>query len=136
MKKLHIVLIIVIAVMLGVIVTLMFNTSTFGTFADAQGMGPEDEIRVVGTLDKTQPIVFNPEQDANTCSFFLVDKKGVSKKVVLHMSKPRDLEKSGPADEIVVNGSLINEEFHVGPNGIQLKCPSKYNKGTPETASR
>jgi cytochrome c-type biogenesis protein CcmE len=132
MKKLHIVLICVIAVMLGVIVTMMMNTSTFGTFADAEKLGPDDEFRVVGTLDKRYPIIYDAEVDANSCSFYLQDKKGLSKKVVLHQSKPRDLEKSGPNDEIVVNGSLIKDEFHVGPNGIQLKCPSKYNKGTPE----
>lgn len=133
MKKIHIVLICVIAVMLGVIVTMMMNTSTFGTFADAEKLGPDDEFRVVGTLDKRYPIEYNASVDANVCSFYLQDKKGSSKKVVLHQSKPRDLEKSGPNDEIVVNGSLIKDEFHVGPNGIQLKCPSKYNKGTPES---
>lgn len=133
MKKIHIVLICVIAVMLGVIVTMMMNTSTFGTFADAEKLGPDDEFRVVGTLDKRYPIEYDASVDANVCTFYLQDKKGLSKKVVLHQSKPRDLEKSGPNDEIVVNGSLIKDEFHVGPNGIQLKCPSKYNKGTPES---
>jgi cytochrome c-type biogenesis protein CcmE len=137
MKKIHVVLIVVIAVMVGVIVTLMFNTSTFGTFADAEGLSPEDEFRVVGTLDKSKPIMYDAKVDPNYCEFFLLDKKGISKKVVLHQSKPRDLEKSGAGDEIVVNGALINNAFHVGPNGIQLKCPSKYNKGTPmETAGK
>jgi cytochrome c-type biogenesis protein CcmE len=131
MKKIHIVLICVIAAMLGVIVTMMMNTSTFGTFTEAEKLGPDDEFRVVGILDKRYPIEYNAETNANLCSFYLQDKKGNSRKVVLHQSKPRDLEKSGEADEIVVNGSMINKEFHVGPNGIQLKCPSKYNKGTP-----
>ena len=69
MKKIHIVLICVIAVMLGVIVTMMMNTSTFGTFADAEKLGPDDEFRVVGTLDKRYPIEYNASVDANVCSF-------------------------------------------------------------------
>ncbi|MBC7863567.1 MAG: cytochrome c maturation protein CcmE [Bacteroidia bacterium] len=130
MKKIHIVLIIVIALMAGTIVAFSFSTNTFGTFADA-AQNPDMDCKVVGTLDKTQTLVYDPELNPNECSFYLLDKKGVSRKVVLHQVKPHDLEKSTPADEIVVTGSFINNEFHVKPDNIQLKCPSKYNKAGP-----
>ena len=133
MKKLHIVLIVSIAIMVGVIVTFTFNTSTFGTFEDAE-LNPESDCRVVGTLDKSQPLEYNPQVDANICVFYLTDKKGDSRKVILHQTKPHDLEKSTPTDEIVVTGNFTDGEFHVKKDNIQLKCPSKYNK--PENVAQ
>jgi cytochrome c-type biogenesis protein CcmE len=132
MKKTHIILIIAIALMAGTIVALTFNTSTYASFADAE-LNPGQDCKVVGTLDKTQALVYDPQTNPNECVFYLMDKEGNSRKVVLHQSKPRDIEKSGSADEIVVTGTFINDEFHVKQDNIQLKCPSKYNKGGPET---
>ena len=112
MKKIHIVLVIAIAIMVGVIVTLTFNTTTYGTFADAE-LNAGNETRVVGTLDTTQPLIYNPQKNPNFCVFYMADSTGVSKKVILHQSKPHDLEKSTINDKIVVNGSFENGEFHV-----------------------
>lgn len=135
MKKTHIILIVAIAVMAGVIVALTFQTSTYGTFADAVE-NPEMDCKIVGTLDRTQTLSYDPQINPNECSFYLKDKKGEIKKVVLHQAKPRDLEKSGAADEIVVTGNFLNGEFHVKKDNIQLKCPSKYNKGAPDVAAK
>ena len=132
MKKVHIALICMFALLVGALVFLLSGeTSQYLSFADAEKKGI-DEFKVNGILDNTHPIQYDPEVNANLCTFYLKDKKGVTKKILLKASKPRDLEKSGPNDEIVIEGKLINNEFHVEKDGIQLKCPSKYNKGKPE----
>ncbi|MFN5182099.1 MAG: cytochrome c maturation protein CcmE [Bacteroidota bacterium] len=132
MKKVHIFLICLFALLIGAMVFLLSGeTSQYLTFADAEKKGI-DEFKVNGILDKNYPIVYEPQMNANLCTFYLKDKKGNTKKVLLKASKPRDLEKSGPDDEIVIEGKLVNNEFHVEKDGIQLKCPSKYNKGKPE----
>ena len=132
MKKVQIALICMFALLVGALVFLLSGeTSQYLSFADAEKKGI-DEFKVNGILDNTHPIQYDPEVNANLCTFYLKDKKGVTKKILLKASKPRDLEKSGPNDEIVIEGKLINNEFHVEKDGIQLKCPSKYNKGKPE----
>ena len=30
--------------------------------------------------------------------------------------------------EVVLKGQLTNEGFHVAPNGVMAKCPSKYEQ--------
>ncbi|MFN6038640.1 MAG: cytochrome c maturation protein CcmE [Bacteroidota bacterium] len=132
MKKVHVALIFLFAILVGAMVFLLSGeTSQYLSFGEAEKKGI-DEFKVNGILDTTQPIEYNPSLNANLCTFYLKDKKGVIKKILLKAGKPRDLEKSGPDDEIVIEGRLINNEFHVEKDGIQLKCPSKYNKGKPE----
>src|SRR3954468_18188353 len=123
MKKLHIVGIIVIAVAIGVIFVSLKNTSTYADFTEAIS-NPDKEYHVVGRLDKSQPLVYDPRVNPDEFLFSLVDNKGVSKQVVLHKSKPQDFEKS---EQIVLIGKMHGEDFHA--NDILMKCPSKYNDG-------
>ncbi len=119
MKKSSIIGIIIIAVAIGVIISTYFDSSTYGSFADA--IETQEELHVVGQLDKQQQIVYNPEQDANYFSFYLVDKDGKKSKVVFNGSKPQDFERS---EQIVLTGKMQGNEFHA--NKILMKCPSKY----------
>ena len=34
----------------------------------------------------------------------------------------------GQEAEVVLKGQLTNEGFHVAPNGVMAKCPSKYEE--------
>jgi len=123
MKKLHIVAILVIAIAIGVIFVSLKNTSTYADFTEAIS-NPDREYHVVGRLDKTQPLVYDPRVNPDEFLFSMVDNKGVTKQVVLHKSKPQDFEKS---EQIVLIGKMHGDNFHA--NDILMKCPSKYNEG-------
>ncbi len=68
-------------------------------------------------------MVYNPQQDANYFSFYMVDNKGKECKVEFTGSKPQDFERS---EQIVLTGQMDNGAFHA--NKILMKCPSKYTK--------
>jgi cytochrome c-type biogenesis protein CcmE len=123
MKKLHILGIIIIAVAIGVIFVSLKNTSTYADFTEAIA-NPEREYHVVGTLDKSQPLIYEPQLNPDEFLFSMIDSKGVVKQVVLHKSKPQDFEKS---EQIVLIGQMQGDNFHA--NDILMKCPSKYNEG-------
>lgn len=126
MKKIHIILILVIAVSFGVVLTSLSNNSTYASFKEATEHG--DRIyHVVGTLDKSKPFLYDPHLNANLFTFYLKDREGTERKVTLDKPEPEDFEKS---DKIVVIGSAINgTEFHA--REVLMKCPSKYNDGKP-----
>jgi cytochrome c-type biogenesis protein CcmE len=126
MKKLHIVGIIVIAVAIGVIFTSLQSNASYSDFAEAS-RNPETEYHVVGKLNKSVPVQYDPKINADECSFLMTDNKGLEKRVVLHKSVPQDMEKS---EQIVLIGKMQGQEFHA--NEILMKCPSKYNDGKPQ----
>ncbi len=126
MKKIHIVGIVVIAVAIGVIFTSLKNTATYADFNEALA-NPDKEYHVVGKLNKTQPLIYDPKINPDEFIFTLVDNKGIEKRVVLHKSKPQDFERS---EQIVIIGKMHGEDFHA--NDILMKCPSKYNEGKPQ----
>ena len=126
MKKIHILGIVVIAVAIGVIFTSLQSSATYSDFAESTA-NPDTEYHVVGKLVKTSPVQYDPKINADECSFFMLDNKGIEKKVVLHKSVPQDFQKS---EQIVLIGKMQGEEFHA--NEILMKCPSKYNDGKPQ----
>lgn len=126
MKKLHIVGIIVIAVAIGVIFTSLQSSASYSDFSEASS-NPDTEYHVVGKLNKSIPVQYDPRVNADECSFLMTDNKGVEKRVVLHKSVPQDMEKS---EQIVLIGKMKGQEFHA--NEILMKCPSKYNDGKPQ----
>lgn len=123
MKKLHVIGIVIIALAIGVIFVSLKDTSTYADFTEAIS-NPDKEYHVVGKLDKTQPQVYEPKINADQFIFSMIDNKGLSKRVVLHKSKPQDFEKS---EQLVLIGKMDGQEFHA--NDILMKCPSKYNDG-------
>jgi cytochrome c-type biogenesis protein CcmE len=122
MKKTHIVSIIVIALAIGSMFTLLGNSSTYADFT--QAAQTDEQVHVAGTLDRSKPMEYNPEIDANKFSFYMKDRNGNEKRVVLKKSKPQDFERS---QQIVIVGSMQGEDFVA--NDILMKCPSKYNNG-------
>lgn len=129
MKKTHIVGIIVIALAIGSMFALLGNSSTYADFK--QAAQSDDEVHVAGTLDREKPMEYNPEKDANRFSFWMKDRSGNEKHVVLLKSKPQDFERS---QQVVIVGSMKGDDF-VARN-ILMKCPSKYNDGRQQTASK
>jgi cytochrome c-type biogenesis protein CcmE len=122
MKKTHIVGIIVIALAIGSMFTLLGNSSTYADFT--QAAASDGQVHVAGTLDRTKPMEYNPELDANKFSFYMKDRTGTEKHVVLLKSKPQDFERS---QQVVIVGSMKGDDFIA--NDILMKCPSKYNNG-------
>src|SRR5262245_43011852 len=98
MKKSHIIALVLIAVAIAAILSTLSDASTYASFSVA-GENPNKTYHVVGKLNKEKPLEYNPHENANLFTFFLVDNDGKETKVVLEKSKPQDFEKS---EQIVV----------------------------------
>ncbi|QOR75894.1 MAG: cytochrome c maturation protein CcmE [Thermoflavifilum sp.] len=120
MKRSSIILLVLIAVAIGVIVSLVGDFSTYETFASA-ARHPDKEYRVIGVLDKSLPQVYDPQKDPNYFSFYVKDKAGNIRKVVYTGSRPTDFERS---EQIVLTGHMQDSVFACSQ--ILMKCPSKY----------
>jgi cytochrome c-type biogenesis protein CcmE len=104
-----------------VIITTLSDASTYSDFKEA-GKKPDKEFHIIGKLDKNKPVEYDAQKNANKFAFFLIDDKGIEKRVIYNNSKPQDFEKS---EKVVVIGTMKGEEFKA--TGLLLKCPSKYN---------
>ncbi len=120
MKKIHIILIVLIAVAIGAIVSTYGDASTYENFTVAT-KNPDREYHVVGMLNKQKEQHYDPKIDANYFSFYLIDQNGVESKVILRGTKPQDFERS---EKIVIIGKMESDHFEASK--ILLKCPSKY----------
>lgn len=125
MKKTHIAIIVIVAVAIGALVATMGSSSTYADFSEAL-KNPDTEYHVVGKCNKEKGTEYNPTVNTDEFIFYLVDNKGIEKKVVLHKSKPQDFDRS---EQIVVIGKMEGDAFHA--KDILMKCPSKYNDGKP-----
>lgn len=126
MKKTHIIGIIVIAVAIGAIISTVSDAATYADFNTADQMAGK-EIQVVGVLNKDKEIEYNPEQNANQFSFYMLDNNGTEKKVIFKGAKPQDFERS---EQVVITGTAEDGEFYA--DKILMKCPSKYNDGNAD----
>lgn len=120
LKRSYIILLFFMAVCIGVLASQLGNVSSYAHFNDHKLLDGK-EVRLKGTLAADQPVVYDPQVDPNSFTFYLVDSRGVEGKVVCYDEKPRDFEKS---DEIVLTGSLHDSVFYA--NDLLVKCPSKY----------
>jgi len=123
MKKTHIIAIALIAVAIGTILSTFLDSSTYASFSEALE-APGKEFHVAGTLNLKKEMVYNPEQNANLFSFYLVDREGHEAHVLFNGSKPQDFERS---ESVVITGKMKGDAFHA--DKILMKCPSKYNDG-------
>lgn len=122
MKKTHIIAIVIIAVAIGAIISTLSDSSTYADFAEAFN-NPGEEFHVVGKLDKSAAIDYNPNKDPNLTVFTMIDNQGRSSKVYLSKSKPQDFERS---ESVVLIGKVEGDAFYA--NNILMKCPSKYSE--------
>lgn len=130
MKKIHIIAILIIAIAFGVVMTSLSNNSTYASFKEADEH-PAKVFHVVGKLDKNKPFLYDAHLNANLFTFYLVDREGTERKVMLQKPEPDDFAQS---EQIVVIGtSNGNDEFKA--NDVLMKCPSKYQNGKPQASS-
>ncbi len=104
------------------LVSVFGDFSSYETFASA-AKEPKKSYYIIGYLDTTQGMQYDPKVDANHFTFFAKDKAGIKNKVIFNGEKPRDIEKS---EQIVMMGYMDGDTFHCSK--IQMKCPSKYKK--------
>jgi cytochrome c-type biogenesis protein CcmE len=126
MKKSAIFGLIVIAVAIAILITTFGSASTYGSIADAKKTN--DELNIVGHLDKSKELYYDAVRDANYFTFYIQDKNGEECKVEFTGTKPQDFERS---EQIVMVGRMNGKVFHA--SHITMKCPSKYNNNKVET---
>ncbi|HNW74485.1 MAG: cytochrome c maturation protein CcmE [Bacteroidales bacterium] len=125
MKAIHIIIIIFIVVVVAVVITTMTDSSTYSDFTQAS-LKPGKELHIIGTLNRLKPLEYDPKINANRFSFYLIDEKGIERKVVYNNAKPQDFEKS---EKVVIIGSMKGDQFVA--RSLLLKCPSKYENDKP-----
>lgn len=125
MKKIHIILLVLIAAAIAVLISFLQTTTTYDTVATAK----EKEGRYVHLMakwDRTAPLQYDAIKNPNYLSFTAVDSLGEKVNVVYHNPKPENFELS---ERLVMKGKYEDGKFVC--NDIQTKCPSKYKDQDP-----
>jgi cytochrome c-type biogenesis protein CcmE len=122
MKRSHIIALVIIAVAIAALIGSLSDSSSYASLSEAFD-NPGREYHVVGTLDRSQPIVYEPSVNASLTRFSMVDLNGRKCNVDLAMAKPNDLERS---ERLVLIGKA-NADGDFEAKDMLLKCPSKYN---------
>lgn len=120
MKKIHILLLVLIAASIAVLISFLQDTSTYDTVAIAKSK-PGKFVHLMAKLDKSQPVEYDAVKNANYLSFTAVDTLGESIRVIYNNPKPENFEMS---ERLVLKGKFENGQFEC--SSIQTKCPSKY----------
>jgi cytochrome c-type biogenesis protein CcmE len=120
MKKIHIVLLVVIAIVIAGLLTLTKDITTYDSIASAKKKEGK-YVHLIAKLDRSSPVVYDPVKDPNYLSFYAVDSLGARAQVVYRKSKPNELEHS---DRVLLKVQMNGEVFEC--KEILLKCPSKY----------
>lgn len=122
MKRSHIIALVLIAVAMGAILTTLGDSTKYASFSEA-AKSPSTIFHVIGKLNREKPQEFNPQINPNVFVFYMVDREGTERKVVLNQSKPQDFDRS---EQIVIIGKAGDgSDFHA--KEVLMKCPSKYN---------
>jgi len=130
MKPRVIALLIGMAVLVAVIVASYSETSSTVTFNYAEDH-PGDDFYITGELMKEMPLEYDPVKNVNYFSFYLKDKEGEIRKVVVYEPKLQDFER---ATEVTMMGSAEGDFFHA--KKVMPKCPSKYEEETEKQAKQ
>lgn len=119
MKKIHIVGIVMVVTAIVLLTTAIKDTTTYATFEDALNSGTR--VKIAGQLSIDKEMIYQPEINPDLFTFYIKDRNGEEKKVVLQAARPQDFELS---EQIVVTGEMRGDEFWA--SDMLLKCPSKY----------
>ncbi|HQV76360.1 MAG TPA: cytochrome c maturation protein CcmE [Flavobacteriales bacterium] len=130
MKRNHIIAIVIIAVAIGALVGSLYDSSTYADLDQAMAH-PGKEFHVVGTLDRSEAIIYEPSLNASLTTFTMLDLQGKRCTVHLAKAKPQDLERS---ERLVLIGEA-NASGEFEARDMLMKCPSKYNEENKVDAS-
>lgn len=120
MKKIHIVLLVLIAGTIAVLISFMGNLTTYDTVQTALKKKGK-VVSIIAKLDRNQPIEYNAVTNPNFLSFTAYDSLGSNMKVIYRKEKPTNLEHS---ERLVLKGRMSDDHFEC--TEILMKCPSKY----------
>jgi cytochrome c-type biogenesis protein CcmE len=129
MKKIHIILLVLIAGAIGILLSSLNTGSSYGTIAEAKAK-PGKFLYVAVQLDKSIPVEFDPIKNSNYMSFQAKDSTGEKMKVIYRKGEIPNLLIS---EKLVLKGSFTDGHFEC--KDVQTKCPSKY-KDDPNAASK
>jgi cytochrome c-type biogenesis protein CcmE len=121
----------VVVVVIGYLIfsSLSGATQYYLTVAEVKAQGPANRIvRVNGIVDGNS---VKYESQTLTIRFDLVDDSG--RLAVVHHDVLPDMLRDG-ADAVVEGKYREDGVFEVNPNGLLLKCPSKYEEAATATA--
>lgn len=122
MKRSHIIVLFLIAISIALFASKLSNVSSYSSYEDASAKSGKT-VQLIGVLDKSQPVNYDPVKDPNSFSFHLLDRDQKQVHVVCYDDMPRDFEKS---DEIVLTGKMQENTFYA--DEMLVKCPSKYQE--------
>ncbi len=120
MKKIHIVLLVLIAATIAMLLNFMGTLSTYDSIKSAikkKGM----VVSIIAKLDRTYPVEYDAIKNPNYLSFVASDSLGNNMKVIYRKEKPTNLEHS---ERLVLKGKMKDDHFECSE--ILMKCPSKY----------
>ena len=120
MKKLHILLLLCVAIAISVLISFMGTLTTYDTVQTAKDK-PGKFIHLIARLDHTKPVEYDAVNNPNYLSFTAIDSLGDAVKVVYRNAKPDNLEIS---ERLVLKGAIKDDYFDC--REILMKCPSKY----------
>jgi cytochrome c-type biogenesis protein CcmE len=120
MKRMHIILLVLIAVAIVVLISYTGDLSSYETIGSAKEKQGKF-VNLIVKMDKTIPVQYDPVKDPNYLRFNVQDSLGGKIAVVYHNAMPTDMEKS---ERLVLKGKVQRDTFEC--SSIVLKCPSKY----------
>lgn len=124
MKKTHIIIILLVAVISAILVSTYTASVDSATFAQAKELGKQ--VKIVGSFDKTREVEYDAMKNADLTIFYVTDKNGYTERVYLtdKKGKPMGLEQS---ESVTIEGKY-DEHGNFHANHLLMKCPSKYNE--------
>ena len=120
MKRTHLIALVFIVIAIGVIISTLYNSDTYVTFAEAREY-PGRQFHIIGELNRGRPISETVEDNTLILRFYMFDASGEESEVIYFGAKPQDFEQS---DEVVMIGNYDSGQFVA--SSLLLKCPSKY----------
>jgi cytochrome c-type biogenesis protein CcmE len=125
MKKIHIVLIILVAIISAILVS-TYTSAVDSTTFDVAHTKPGQQVKITGNFDKTKGVEYDQMKNADLTIFNVIDGKGNTEKVYLtdKGGKPLGLEMS---ESVTIEGKYA-EDGTFQASHMLMKCPSKYNE--------
>ncbi|MBZ4192361.1 cytochrome c maturation protein CcmE [Niabella beijingensis] len=125
MKKIHIILLVLVAAAIAVLVSFLQTTTTYDTVETAKSK-PGKFVHLMAKWDKSAPLEYDAVKNPNYLAFTAVDSLGQKINVIYHNPKPENFELS---ERLVMKGKYNGTVFEC--QSIQTKCPSKYKDQDP-----
>jgi cytochrome c-type biogenesis protein CcmE len=123
MKKIHIVLLVLIAGAIAYLIgSFKFASSTYETITEAK-LNPGKFVHVAVRLDTLAPVVYDPTKDANFLSFQAIGIDSPNQKMQVIYRKG-EIPNLMISERLVLKGKYETDHFEC--KDVQTKCPSKY----------